>query len=124
MSTGFTTKWIDEGHQIMLVTWPSLASGETGVAFFDVPKLAAFSDRSVQISGTLGGGTVTIEGANSVAGTTFNTLNDPALNALTSLGATLKQILECSVQIRPRVTGGDGTTAISVGLLVIGKGSK
>lgn len=76
-----------------------------------------YADRSVQVSGTFGGASVDIEGSND--GSNWSTLNDPQGNALTfSGGSRIEAILELSRYIRPKVTGGDGTTAILVSMLV------
>jgi hypothetical protein len=90
----------------------TLAAGETGV----VLVLPGYAERSVEISGTFGGATVVIEGRNKVAGSVYFTLNDPFGNALSFTVAGLKQILENVYALRPRVTGGDGTTSINISI--------
>lgn len=76
-----------------------------------------FPDCSVQISGTFGaGGTLVIEGSNETTPTTWNTLNDPSGSPLSFTAAGLKQILELTRWVRPRVTAGDGTTSLTVRL--------
>jgi hypothetical protein len=75
------------------------------------------ADRCVQISGTLGGATVSIQGSNDGAG--WFTLHDPFAQSLsfTSLGAggcVGAAVAENPRYVRPLVTGGDGTTAVLV----------
>ena len=77
------------------------------------------TDRSVQIGGTFGGGTVTIEGSND--GTTYFTLNDLQGSAISKTAAALEGVAEVVKWIRPKVTGGDGTTDIDVYLVAVGK---
>ncbi len=67
-------------------------------------------DKSIQLTGTFGaGGTVIIEGSNMVvddpsADATWATLNDASGNALSLTSAGIKQVLENTYWIRPRVT--------------------
>jgi polygalacturonase len=101
----------DDGH---IVVWTPLtttnADGRT-------ISMVGSSDRSAQIAGTFGvGGTVVLEGSNN--GTTFHTLTDPQGNALSFTAAGLEQITELTRHIRPRVTAGDGTTSITVTVLL------
>jgi hypothetical protein len=95
----------------------ALAQDETGAAL-SVPLLA---DRSIQVSGTFGGATVTVEGANNPTSPVWHTLNDSRGegNALSFTTADTRQISEITTQIRLKVTGGDGTTAIIATLACI-----
>jgi hypothetical protein len=61
------------------------------------------------------GGTVVIEG--SIDGTNYVTLTDPQGNAISKTAAAIEEISEIVKFIRPRVTTGDGTTAIRVDLI-------
>lgn len=94
-----------------VATWTGLLTAETGV-FADMPVDAA--TRSVQVSGTFGAaGNVIIEGSND--GTNFFTLNNALGTALgTITTAALNSIDQNCLFIRPRVTGGDGTTLLNV----------
>lgn len=93
-------------------TW-ALANTDDGVAV----DLHEYSDRSVQVSGTFGvGGTVVIEGSNN--GTVWSTLRDPQGTTLSFTAVGLRAVSEMTRHIRPRVTAGDGTTALSVALFV------
>lgn len=97
---------------VVKVVWAACANGDSG----DPVSLIQFSDRSVQVSGTLGaGGTMVIEGSND--GTTYYTLNDTFGNPLSITALGLKGIAEIVAYIRPRVTAGDGTTSLVATLI-------
>lgn|SRR5262245_7808993 len=99
-----------------VATWTGLLNTETGVSA-DMPVDAA--TRSIQISGTFGvGGNVVIEGSND--GTNFFTLNNALGTALgTITAAALHSLDQNCLFVRPRISGGDGTTLINVILVVI-----
>lgn len=109
-----------------IVAWGPLANGDDGQPFV-APNRA---DKSVQILGTFGvGGNVRVEGTNKQAYTPngvstglvvsdYATLTDPQANALDLTTAKIEQVLENPAAIRPRVTAGDGTTAITVYMVV------
>jgi hypothetical protein len=102
-----------QGFKCWQVQWPAMANGQTGVPV----DLVEFSDRSVQVEGTFGsGGSVSIQGSNDL--TNWETLRDPSSTALTFTTAGLHGILELTGQIRPNVTAGDGTTALTVTVVV------
>jgi hypothetical protein len=104
---------IDGNHQFMLVTWPNMANGDTGLPFI----LAEYADRSAQVEGTFGsGGIVLIEGTND--STNWRTLNDPYSNAISITTAKIEAVTELVVAIRPKVSAGDATTSVTVSLLV------
>lgn len=95
-------------------TWEGLGAGDDGK-----PVLSAmYADRSVQVTGTFAGGTVTVEGSND-GGTTWAGLNDPKGNAISLTAAGLVGLLEYTEMIRPKVTGGDSgdTTDLDVSLV-------
>lgn len=89
--------------------WTPLANSDDGAP-------AAFigsGDRTVQVTGTFGtGGTVIIEG--SLDGTTYFQLRDPTHTVISLTAAGGRAVLENVPWIRPRVTGGDGTTSLTV----------
>lgn len=79
------------------------------------------ADRSIQVTGTFGaGGTLVWEGTNAEVpgGATWATLNDPQGNPLSFTSARIEQISEYTRWMRPRVTAGDGTTSLTVRMLV------
>lgn len=97
----------------MRVTWNGLAVNDTGLPFI----LSQYADRSVQIVGTFGaGGLVVIEGSND--GTNYSTLNDPQGNAISITTSKIEAVSEIVVALRPKVTGGDGTTLLTITMLV------
>lgn len=97
-----------------LLSW-TLANGEAG----DSAQFTEFADKCVQFAGTFGaGGTVILEGSNDATPSTWSPLTDPQANAISKTAAAIEQILETPMWIRPRVTAGDGTTAITVKLVV------
>jgi hypothetical protein len=94
---------------IHIITWPSLANGDTG----DSAVVAANPDKTLQIVGTFGvGGTVVLQGSND--GTNWVTLNDGTGSAISLTAAGLVSVLENPRYVRPNVTAGDGTTDITV----------
>ena len=71
------------------------------------------AQRGVPVFGA--GDTVLVEGSND--GTNSATLNDPQGVALSKTAAALVEVAQITKFIRPRVSAGDGTTAITVTLL-------
>ena len=110
----------------LIVTWSGLLNGDDGAPFV-CPNRA---DKSVQLLGTLGaGGNARIEGSNKQAynadGTSaglvtadYTTLNDPQANALDMTSLKMEQVLENPNCVRPRITAGDGTTNLTVVMVV------
>jgi len=103
------------GDRAHVVTWTPLTfSGLDAGSPIEMPGSA---DRSVQISGTFGaGGSISLEGSND--GTNYVVLTDPQGNALTKTAEAIEAISELTRFVRPRVTAGDGTTSLTVSLLV------
>ena len=96
-------KTLQGANSIATATW-TMGGADTGVPV----ALTDWYDRSIQISGTFGAATVTIQGSND--GTNWSTLRDPASVALTFTTADIKQLLELSIYLRVITTGGTGTT--------------
>jgi hypothetical protein len=98
-----------------------LVNGESG----DAIDLAAFPDRSVQVLGTFGvGGNARCEGsllAAPASNSDYATLTDPQGNALDVTAAKIEAVSEATRWFRPRITAGDGTTALTIILLAIRK---
>lgn len=98
-----------------VVSWATLANGDTGypVAY------GGAGARSIQIEGTFGtGGNVIIEGSND--GVNYHTLNDLAGSALATITAAGIYFIQGEVRyVRPRVSAGDGTTALTATLVVL-----
>lgn len=93
---------------VQQVAWSGLVQDDVGSAL----PMAQYSDKSVQVTGTFGGATVTIEGSND--NINFFTLVDPHGNNLSFSTSRLEAILEMTLWVRPKVTGGDGTTDLTV----------
>lgn len=115
MAVKAVTKTPSPFHRDNAVTlaWASMANGDSG----EVCETPSGSDRSVQFTGTFGsGGTVLLEGSND--GTNYVTLTDPQGNAISKTAAGIEQIEEITRYVRPRVSAGDGTTAIVATMIV------
>jgi hypothetical protein len=104
------------GHgdeQAWLVTWAALANGDSGAPV----ELVGHADRSVQVEGTFGaGGSCRIQGSND--STNYRVLHDPAGTALNITAASCAQVLEQTRKMQPLVTAGDGTTSLTVSMLL------
>lgn len=106
--TPVTTFPFETSSDVAITTWSPLLASDEG----DPVRLAVYSDRSVQVSGTFGGASVTIGGSND--GETYHALSDTSGNPLTLTSGALKQIVELPIFLKPRVFGGDGTTNLKV----------
>lgn len=107
------------GDNVMVCSWSPLTQtgSDTGTPF----ECPGASDRSVQLTGTLGtGGVVVMEGSNvAVPGANdWGALRDMQGNAISldSIGK-LNQIGEITRWIRPRVSAGDAGTSLTVTLI-------
>lgn len=100
---------------VHIYTWtPMTFSGTDAGLPIEMPGSA---DRTVQVTGTLGtGGSVRIEG--SMDGVTYAVLTDPQGNALDVNALKVETIMEVVRYIRPRITAGDGTTSLTVRILM------
>lgn len=94
-------------------TWPAMANGDLGAAL----PYSALADRSVQVFGTFGSGSATIQGSND--GTNWATLTDLQGNDLIITTAKIEMVTEITRFIRPSVTG-TGTTSLTVVLFAKG----
>jgi hypothetical protein len=110
------------------VTWAGLLNGDTGSPFVCPDK----SDKTIQVFGTFGaGGNMRVEGtdmqaydtssgggAAAASAPTYFTLTDPTQTALNMTGAGGKEVLENPNAVRPNITGGDGTTNLTVVMVI------
>lgn len=97
---------IPPANRMSHVSWANLASGDDGFPVGPYPG----ADRSVQVTGTFGGSTVTLQGSNDLTSpTNWFTLSDPQGNPLTWTSSRLEQISEYPLWMRPVVVGGTGT---------------
>jgi len=93
--------------------WANMANGDDGESI----GFSQYTDKSVQVTGTFGaGGSVRIEGSND--GSNWAVLTDPQGNDLNITAAKIEMVTEATLYVRPRVTAGDGTTSLSVTLLM------
>ncbi len=99
----------------IVAAWTGLQQGDDG----DAMPFAQYTDKSVQVSGVLGGAAVVIEGSNN-GGSTWATLTDPQGNDLSISTAKIEMVTEATLMVRPRIVGGDGTTNVSVHMLCKG----
>lgn len=102
----------DKGH---IAVWTPMTFSGSDVGAVDAGFGGA--DRSVQVTGTIGAaGAVTIEGSND--NVNFATLNDHLGNPLVITALGIKSIDQICRYIRPRITAGDGTTSLTVTMLL------
>lgn len=102
---------------ILVVTWSGLTFGTTDVG--NAQGFTRWADKTVQMVGTLGvGGEATIEGSND--GTTWGILTDPLGVDLILVDGAPVVISQNPLYIRPNMTGGDGSTSVSI--IIVGKG--
>ncbi len=105
----------------VLIQWGPLTQTDPDGAAVSNPE---FSDMCVQVSGTFGPATLTMQGSNDLAApTNWFTLKDAATGAAiakTSAGGGVQgeQVLESPVWIRPLVSGADGSTSLTVKLKI------
>ena len=106
-----TISLIGSNNSIKLAVWATLLNGDDGAPF----EFVDWADRTIQVFGTFGaGGTVVLEGSND--GVNYSTLTDSNGVAMSYTAAAVKQINEAPRYVRPRVTAGDGTTALTFSL--------
>ena len=102
------------GDNAWVVRWEGLqqATSDTGDPFEGVGA----ADRSAQVFGTFGaGGTLRLEGSND--NQNWSVLTDPQGNALDFTTAKIEAVTEVTRYVRPSITGGDGTTDLTLVLL-------
>jgi hypothetical protein len=111
---------VDSGQ--LVVGDPTVTYQWSGLTFSTLDTGAplpgmGWADRSVQVEGTAGAGlNIPIEGSND--GTNWHTLKDPFSVPIVFTTAGLSQITEISRYVRPRVAGGDGTTNVTVTIVM------
>lgn len=110
MSTIAPTRQIVSGGRGLVYTW-TLADGDDGAPI----EVVEFADRSIQVTGSFGGGNVRIEGSND-GGSNYAVLTDPQGNDLNIGAARMEMVTEVTHLLRPRVTAGTGVS-VTVSLL-------
>lgn len=105
---------------LRIIKWPNLLSADSGSPYF-APQ---YSAKVIQLSGTAGvGGAGTIQGTLEPGTPIYGTLHSPDSVAWTFVAAdvtnnVIKQVLEDCYQIRPLMTGGDGSTSVTIYLFI------
>jgi hypothetical protein len=98
------------------VQWTGLLQGDDGAWV----ELQDHADRALHVRGTFGGATVTFQGSNEPtapagAGVVLTSAPTGASISLTAAGA--RQIVEAMRWVRPVLSGGDGTTSLTVDVI-------
>jgi len=106
------TKSVTQGSA-HLYNWALTQADATGEAGSN----AGAADRTVQVFGTFATASVTMQGSNEAIPVNWQTLHDMGGLDLIFTVAGMRTISENPLHIRPLLTGGDGTTAITVNLL-------
>jgi hypothetical protein len=114
MPTVNETRSIRFGGANALFTWAGLGVADDGRAV----EYSEFADRSVQFAGTFGGASVSLQGSND--GVNWHILSDPFGAPITKTTGSLVAVTEMTRYVRPLVSGGDGTTAITCTLFLLG----
>lgn len=109
-------QWSQVGDEqnLQVYQWgPGITQGDTMVPV----GRGDLVDRSIQVEGTFGaGGTVALQGSND--GTNYHTLHDPFNNQITVTSASITQVTEITAWMKPVLTGGDGTTSLTITICV------
>lgn len=121
----FTHSKVDQlGPKTLTVSWAALT---TANLYGRRQELAGYADRSVQLLGTLStGGAVTMYGSNKPDPNEANDndwfiLTDPQGNNIALSTLKGEQIEELTRWVRPKITGGDGSTSLDVHLTAVQK---
>lgn len=97
------------GIDAVVATWAGLtSSGDVGAALQRLDLV----DRSVQMYGTWGGGTVVWEGSND--GVNYSTLNNPFGAAISLSANGLMQVTEATAWVRPHCTADTAGVTVTV----------
>jgi hypothetical protein len=106
------------GNNVVVVSWSPITTANNDGQRFEMPGSA---DRSVQVFGTFGaGGTITFQGSNEATPSAWVTLAaaGDATEDMIFTASDMKQLLESTRWVRPLLSGGDGTTSLTVLMLV------
>ena len=95
--------------------WAAMGDDDVGAPLDPIGGGIAFADKTVMIVATYDSATIVIQGSND--GTNWFTLTNPNNDSLSfTVGDQLDTILENPLYIRPKTSGGQGSTAITVTL--------
>ena len=99
-----TKIWIRR-NDVVAYEWV-MEEGDTAIAV-EVPNK---SDKTVQVSGTFGSATITVQGSVDPSGAVFNDLRDPQGNTISITSADIVTVLENVAFIQPIITGGSSSS--------------
>lgn len=114
VSPAITTVTI-RGMSVPRLAWSDIVTGDT-IESYGLPSPAAVVG-SVQIGGTFGGATVTLQGSND--GTTFFGLKDLTGTAISATAAAYFEFTTAALYIKPVVTSGSAN-AVDVTVMLRG----
>lgn len=104
---------VTRGDHSHVIIWRNLANGDTGAPL----EMPGSTERSVQVFGTFGVlGNLRIEGSNDKV--RFDVLTEPQGHRLDIDEQKIERVTGLTRLIRPRVTAGDGTTSLTVFMLL------
>lgn len=99
------------------IQYPNIKAGDTCAPI----SLARYADRSVQVTGTYSGASISIQGT-CEDNTNYAVLTDPSgLDLNISSGARSKFVTELTALTKPVITGGDGNTDLTVTFICRGQ---
>lgn len=105
MATKQGTQVVNDNFTTM-AQWLNMTEADTGTAV----SIVDFPDRTVQIAGTFGAGTITMQGSND--GTNWSSLHDFQDNVIALSDTSLALIAENPSYIRPIATAGSGMNVV------------
>lgn len=102
------------GIRSMRVIWANVTESDTCTAV----QFPHARDKTVQVKGTFGGATITIEGSlDEAIGGTYAGLTDPQGNAIAFTAAGIESIMENTQWVKP-VTASGSSSSVTVTMLV------
>lgn len=108
---------ISESVNTKVIKWGPLTTTNADGAPYILS--GRYPDKNFQMIGTLGtGGKIAMQGSNEATVTTWAALHDQAGAACELAALGVKQILENTLQIRPYLSAGDGTTSLYAYLII------
>jgi hypothetical protein len=110
-----TTVYSHISPSALIIEWAAISGGDGG----SWQLLGHYNDKCVHVYGTFSGGaTITLQGSNqdSTPSSGFS-LTDPTQTIISFIAEGGRQVLENPLYIRPVLTAGDGSTALTVRLV-------
>ena len=103
-----------EYQGIVIIQWPNVTSADTCAPV----ELCKYNERSIQLSGTLGTATVSLDG--SLTGTVYETLLDHNGVPVSLDCNGVRQLSVLTRYAKPVLTGADGTTSVTITVMLKG----